>query len=316
MLRSQSMDTKETSLELSRALHTMSLTNATPQDESATPAKNISPFLRLPVELRYIIYSFATDEPEWFTPDPKEAALLSMNANYDPRRRFARRPHNQRLFQQQRAFLTTDSHEPQLTCAHPLSRANRQLRAESSTFLRTASIPVVSRVRDLNFAHVQRFLSALEEVHQHAFQVGHDGVAARKLTIELQGPYTASCISNLQRWIDFVHVFIGPEKRAELFAFYKTISVDGPKPVAVFLPLMPARGGKLMRTGNEDLCTRVPIPVMLDVLEYYGSIAPGGGEIELDKIARTLHHRHWREFWMLCTTDQEVSRVIKSMIVH
>ena len=79
----------------------MSLANATSQDENATAAERMPPFLRLPVELRLKIYEYATDEPEWFTPDPKEAALLTLDA----KNVLGRRPYDQGLVQQDHRSL-------------------------------------------------------------------------------------------------------------------------------------------------------------------------------------------------------------------
>lgn len=145
-------------------------------------------------------------------------------------------------------------------------------------------MPVVSRVRDFDFSHVQHFLSTLEEAHQGPFKLRRDGISERRLTIELQGQYTTSCMKNLHRWIEYVDAFVGPEKRAELCTLYKTIDSDDLKHTVIPLMDLP-----LSRHFDDDLHRRVPITVLKDVLRYHDSLAPGGGEVEVHKLMRTLY---------------------------
>jgi hypothetical protein len=178
---------------------------------------------------------------------------------------------------------TSDTHKPQLTCVHPLSEVNKQIRLELFECLGTSSLPIVTRVLDFDFLHVQRFLSTLDKLHQDAFKVRADGVCGRKLIVELQGPYTASFMDNLHHWIEYVHDFVGLEKQAELCALYKTIDNDGPKPDAITIIVIPSA-----RHFDGDLYRRVPIRVLKDVYDYYSSLQPGSSKIEVHKIMRTL----------------------------
>jgi hypothetical protein len=244
------------------------------------------PILKLPVELRYLIYSYASAEKQWFAPESEQIQPLPLGQNRFGQRHF-RDNSDGALFQRHKAFLTTnmsDLNKPQLTCAHPIARVNKQLRVELSGFLRTSSMPIVSRVRGFDFSHVQHFLSTLEEVHQDKFKLRHNGSPDRKLTIELQGQYTTSCMKNLQRWIEYVDGFIGPGKLAELSSLYKTIDSDHSE-------LMAAPLGIAVRSRHfdDDFHRRIPITVLKDVLEYRDSLAPGGGEIEVHKVVRTLY---------------------------
>ena len=270
-------------------LHDMNLTSADTQNESvtiATTAMDLPAILKLPVELRYLIYSYATGEQQWFAPESEQVQPLPLGQNRFGQRHF-RDNNDGALFQRHKAFLTTntsDPHKAQLTCAHPIARVNKQLRVELSEFLRTSSVPVVSRVRDLDFSHVQHFLSTLKEVHQDKFKLKPNGSPDRKLTIELQGPYTMFCMENLQRWIEYVNGFLGPEKRAELASLYKTVEDEQPKRIAAPLVIDP-----LSRHVDDDFYWRIPVTVLKDVLEYHDSLAPGGGEIEVHKLMRTLY---------------------------
>jgi hypothetical protein len=93
-----------------------------------------------------------------------------------------------------------------------------------------------------------------------------------------------SCIERLRHWIEYVTAFVGPEKRAELCALYKTIDVDGPKRAPIIIVVIPS-----FRPYRDDLYRRVPVAVLKDVHEYYDTLAPGGGEVEAHKIMRTLY---------------------------
>jgi hypothetical protein len=270
-------------------LHTMSPASSSPRNKNVTICQHsmdLPPLLRLPVELRYLIYSYATDEQKWFAPESEQVQPLSLGQNRFDQRHF-RDNGDGALFQQHKAFLTTntsDAKKPQLTCAHPTARVNKQLRIELSEFLRTSSMPIVSRVRDFDFSHVHQFLSTLEDVHQDKFKLRHNGSPDRKLTIELQGQYTTTCMGNLQRWIEYVDGFVGPDKLAELASLYKPIDSDHPKRVAAPLIIDP-----LSRHFDDDFHRRIPITVLKDILEYHDGLAPGGGEIEVHKIMRTLY---------------------------
>jgi len=86
--------------------------------------------LKLPVELRNIIYSYALDEQEWLPPDFKQAKSLSFSQNRLGQRHF-RNTTNDFLYQRQEAFLKSvarDTHKPQLTCVHPPPQVNNQMR--------------------------------------------------------------------------------------------------------------------------------------------------------------------------------------------
>ena len=270
-------------------LHTMSPASLSPRNENVTTCQsaiNLPPILKLPVELRYLIYSFATDEQQWFAPASQQIQPLPLGQNRFGQRHF-RDNSDAGLFQRHKAFLTTNTSDPlkaQLTCAHPLARVNKQLRVEVSEFLRTSSMPIVARVRDFHFSHVQHFLSTLEEVHQNSFKLRHNGSPDRKLIIELQGPYTTSCMENLQCWIEYIDAFVGSEKRAELSALYKIIDSDDPKHT-----INPSMDLPLSRHFDDDLHRRIPITVLKDVLEYHDKLAPGGGEVEVHKVMRTLY---------------------------
>jgi len=253
----------------------MSQTNANPQDESVTksaPAMDTPPILRLPVTLRQKIYHYATERERWpdRNPDGRRCSRLAV------------------LEPQRRALLTSDRtnlDRPQLIYSHPLSQVSKRVRTEFSDWICTAStIPVVSVVRDLDFSHVQHFLSTLEEAHQDAFKLRYDGSSDRRLTIELQGPYTKGSRDNVRGWIDYVDAFVGPEKQAELGALYKTIDIDDPKPAPITIIVLP-----LSQHYDGDVYRRVPVAVLKYVHECYNDIAPGGGEIEAHKIMRTLY---------------------------
>lgn len=173
------------------AVDTMSPVSLSPQNKTkittCQPSMDLPPILKLPVELRYMIYSYATDEQQWFAPESEQSQPLPLGQNRFGRRHF-RDNSNGALFPRHKAFLTSNRSDPdkaQLTCIHPLARANKQLCIELSEFPRTSSMPIVSRVRDFDFSHVQHFLSTLEEVHQDRFKLRHNGSPDRKLTIEL-----------------------------------------------------------------------------------------------------------------------------------
>jgi hypothetical protein len=246
---------------------------------------DLPPILKLPVELRYLIYSFATDEQQWFTPDSKQIKPFPLGQNRFGQRHF-RDNSDAGLFQRHRAFLTTNTSDPnkaQLTCAHPLARVNRSLRVEVSEFLRTSSMPVVARVRDFDFSHVQCFLSTLEEVQQDTFKVRHDSTSGRSLTIELQAPYKPSRLDNLRSWINFIDAFVGSEKKAEFCALYKTVDIDNPMRTAITTIVLPPS-----KYFDADLFEYLPIAALKDVEKDRARIAPGGARIELNKIVATL----------------------------
>jgi hypothetical protein len=261
----------------------MSATSNTSQADGATTsetANDIPPMMRLPIELRNLIYEYATTRPEWLPP---------YQENFTPRPLKDLPP-------QPQAFLmpnSSDFNAPWLMY-HPLSRVNKQLRAELSTFIHTTSMPVVARVHNLDFSHVIHFLSTLEEDRQNAFKVKHDGTSERKLTIELQGPYTASCLVTLPRWIEFVHSFAGPGKWAELTSLYKTV------------PTFP--------DGESDRWSRVPIPAMMDVQQAIENCAPGGGKLEANKIVQTLYCRFRAETSYRRPTWDDIVEVVRSKV--
>lgn len=204
--------------------------------------------LRLPLELRELIYSHTISQPE--------TQMVGL-------REGSRRTHKQT----QRAFLTAkqlNSQEPYLICDHPLSRISRQVHREYSHVLRCFSpISIIARVHNLEFQHVTYFLLTLEGKSLDAFKVREDGTSDRKLIIELHGPYTNSCMENLPSWIDTVHPLAGPERRAELAILYKTIPTPG-----------------------TDI--RAPVPLVLQLSNYHKRCSPGGGEIEAYKIPGDL----------------------------
>lgn len=255
---------------------------------------DLPPMLKLPVELRYLIYLYATDEQQWFAPDSKLLEPLTLGQNRFGQRHF-RDTNDRTLFHRQRAFLTTntsDSHKAQLTCAHPLARVNKQLRLELSEFLRTSSMPIVSRARDFDFSHVQHFLSTLEVVHQDTFKVRHDGTSGWNLIIELQGPYTRSSMENLRRWIEYINAFTGSEKGAEFCALYKAIEIDGPNRAEIIVIVLPPS-----RYHDAGLYRCLPIAALKEVREYRANIAPGSGRIEVNKIVAVL--TAWlKQYWV------------------
>lgn len=245
----------------------------------------LPPILKLPVELRYQIYTYATDEQQWFAPESERIRPLPLGRNRFGQRHF-RDNSDGALFPRHKAFLTTNTSDPnkaQLTCAHPIARVNKQLRVEMSGFLRTSSMPIVSRTRDFDFSHVQHFLSTLEDVHQDTFKVRPDGTSARNLTIELQAPYKKSRMKNLRHWIEYVDAFVGPEKPAEFCALYKTVDIDGPMRTAITMIVLPR-----FPYHDADLYKCLPLAALEDVQKYRASIAPGGGRIEVNKIVATL----------------------------
>ena len=270
--------------------------SASPRIEStaiAVSAMDTPLILKLPVELRYLIYSYATDEQQWFAQDPKLLEPLPLGQNRFGQRHF-RDSSNRALFHRQRAFLTSntsDRNKAQLTCAHPLARVNKQFRIELSDFLRTSSMPIVARVRDFDFSHVQHFLSTLEVTHQDTFKVRHDGTSARKFFIELQGPYTTSSMENFQRWIQYVDPFVGPENGAELSALYKAVETVGPNREAITAIVLPSS------QFYAGLCRCFPIAALKEVREYHANVAPGGGRMELEKIEATV--AYWlNQYWV------------------
>jgi hypothetical protein len=279
---------------------TMSATSVTSEVDRAMnseTANDIPPILRLPVELRTIIYDYATIQQEWLPVDlasathhiPSETLAYFLECAKDPRRKVIFKGLLKDLTPQQRGFLTTqrsDFDAPQLTSSHPLSRVNKQVYAEFSEFLRTSSMPVVATVRNLDFSHVIHFLSTLEKLRQNSFKVGLDGNSERKLTIGLQGPYTASCMNSLRLWIEHVHLFVGPERSAELATLYKII------------PVFPDE------TGTYS--SSIPMLVMMGIDKFLGHCAPGGGKIEARKIVQPLYHRFRREYsFCILSSDYE-----------
>lgn len=266
----------------------MSPASSNLQNKTVTTCQSsmeLPPILKLPVELRYQIYTYATDEQQWFAPESERIRPLPLGRNRFGQRHF-RDTSNATLSERHKAFLTTntsDLHKARLTCAHPIARVNKQLRLEMSDFLRTSSMPIVTRVRDFDFSHVQHFLSTSEEAHQNTFKVRHDGTSGRYLIIELQAPYTTSSTENLRRWIEYVEFFVGPEKRAELSALYKTIDVDNPMRAAITMIVLPQSP-----FHDADLYRCLPITAVEDAQKYCDKIKPGVGRIEVNKIVATL----------------------------
>lgn len=239
------------------------------------------PILKLPVELRHIVYSYATDHEPW----------PALNSNDRPGSRLAT------FAPRQIAFLTTDRNEmgePHLICAHQLSQLSKAVRADFYTWLRTASMTmsVVTRVTGLDFQHVSHFLSSLEKHRENAMRVRPDGTSDMRLTIELQGPYTTASMDNLRCWIECVDAFVGSERRAELAAFYKTIDRDGLDHKAVTVIVV-----RPNQPYDAELDRCIPVSVLNDVREYHDRIAPGGGEVDLAKILAALYCC-WRLDWM------------------
>lgn len=166
-----------------------------------------------------------------------------------------------------------NTHEAHLICAHPLSCSNKQLRAEFSHFLCTAAIPLVTRVRNFDFQHVTHFLLTLEEAQKDAFRVGHDGSSARKLILQLHGPYTKPCIDNLQTWIEQVRAFVGPGRLDELNTSHETI----PRP-------------------QFDINIRRDcVPLWRRIREVQESMECGAGEVEAAKIMEAFRSRAYAD---------------------
>lgn len=123
-------------------------------------------------------------------------------------------------------------------------------------------MPIVARVRDFDFSQVHHFLSTLEKVHQDTFKVQHDGTSARKFFIELQGPYTTSSMENLQRWTQYVDLFVGPENGAELSALYKAVETVGPNREAITAIVLPSS------QFHAAIHRCFPIAALQEVQEY------------------------------------------------
>jgi hypothetical protein len=245
----------------------MSATSATSEADRAISSditNDVPPILRLPVELRNIIYNYATIREEWPTHRHGEWVSRGSLATLAPR---------------QRAFLTNKSSDPeatQLINSHALSQVNKQVRADSSEFVRTfSSIPVVTKVQNLDFSHVMHFLSGLEDSSQDAFKVGHDGNSKRKLTIELQGPYSLYPIQGLWTWGAQVQSFLGQGEKAELAALYKTV----PEPLE----------------EDEHYIFREHRMLVVYVHGCHEHCAPGGGRFEVGKVVQTLLCRYQTE---------------------
>jgi hypothetical protein len=150
-------------------LRSKSSMSLSPPNENVTtcqPSMDSPPILGLPVEIRYPIYSYATDQQEWLAPESERIQPLALDRNRFGQRHFHDNS-DDALFPRRKAFLitnTSDPHEPQPTCARSTARVNNHLRVELSESLRTSSMPGVSRVRDFDFSHLEHYLSTLEEV--------------------------------------------------------------------------------------------------------------------------------------------------------
>jgi hypothetical protein len=244
----------------------MGATSATSEANGAISSdttNDVPPIMRLPVELRNIIYDYATTREDWPTHRQGEWVSKGPLAALAPR---------------QRAFFTNKSSDPeatQLIYSHALSQVNKQIRADFSEFVRASSIPVVARVQNLDFSRVIHFLSALEMDLQNAFKVGLNGNSKRKLTIELQGPYSLYPIQGLRTWGAQVQSFLGQGEKAELAALYKTV----PEPLE----------------EDEHYIFRVHRMLVVYVHGCHEHCAPGGGRIEVGKVVQTLLCRYQTE---------------------
>jgi hypothetical protein len=142
---------------------------------------------------------------------------------------------------------------------------------------------VVTRVTGLDFQHVSHFLSSLGKQQKDAIRVRPDGTSDMRLTIELQGPYIKSSMENLHRWIEYVALFVEPERGAELSALYKTIDTDGPNRTAITWIALPQH-----QYHDTEIYKCLPMVAVKDAREYRDRMAPGVGRIEVNKIVATL----------------------------
>jgi hypothetical protein len=266
-----------------------SATSATSEADRATTreiTKDVPPILRLPVEPRNVIYNYATAREDW--PAHLQGESVSKDSLKD-------------LTPQPQALLMPNKSDfgAPLLMYYPLSRVNKQLRAELSTFIHTTSMPVVARVRNLDFSHVIHFLSALEKGAQDAFEVRLDGTSERRLSFELQGPYTASCMGGLRQWIEYVQSSVEPGDRpgAELASLYKTVPT-----------VFDENGGKL---------PRVSMTTLMDIIGYHGRCAPGSGRTEADKIMRACYYRFRVDYSFTLTSSryENMMNAVQSKLV-
>lgn len=258
-------------------------------DQSTTSTPSL---LGLPVELRDIIYSHVIFQPPWppegFTRcschDPLgQVARCAAHCPNPLRGRLAYRAPLNKLTQKRPVYLApskTTASEFQLLYSSPLSFANKQLREDFSRFLHTAPLNVVARAYDFDFRHIVQFLSRLGGTHQDDFRVRRDGTSARKLIIELHGPYTESYMDNMHQWLKQAHTFAGPEEEAELATLYR---------IPMACPPM--------------ICDMDAINPLVKVdANLNEGMAPGGGKTEAGKIAFTINasdalHTHYR-WWL------------------
>lgn len=262
----------------------MDSTNATPHKENASSNEAVispPPILRLPVELRDIIYSHVIHQPPWPSQkiircschdNPVAPTKCSWHKEFRAQGRLAYRGPLDTLTYPRAAFLAANRHDsegPYLTCAHNLSAASKQLRADFSRSLQTSSRTIVARVQNLDFQHVIHFLSTLERAQQDAFKLRHDGSFARRLIIELHGPYTESCMRTVESWITAVHSIVGVKKHGEFAAFYKIVPVP----------------------QYNDLNERAPEWLVLQLQDCYERLPPGGDKWEAEKIMKTFYTR-------------------------
>lgn len=129
-----------------------------------------------------------------------------------------------------RLLLVTDDNneqKPRLMCTDPLSEVNRQLRAEFQHYLHAASVSnaTVARVRNFDFHNVLQFLSVPNEKPLNDFKLQSNGQFTRRLTVELHGFYTKSCMENLESWIDYINLLLGTDNTAELAIFYENVKL-------------------------------------------------------------------------------------------
>lgn len=195
-------------------------------------ARYQSPFLRLPAEIREIIYQLvfysdkgiqlpistnAINRKKWQDHYTRYRCPLSRSktrqrAGAGVSNRESSAPGSDSIFitcrQLPLVFLSPNGH---LFSDTALARVNRQLGIEVVDHLYTVAMKVVTKVIDFNFDHIIHFMAELPAKQQAQFAVPFDGTYEKLLRIELREPYDEQHGQNLERWLQHIEETFGQD---------------------------------------------------------------------------------------------------------
>lgn len=310
--------------------HTTSFSTMNPAEEKG--------FLNMPYEIRDLVYQYI------FSDDPVLRTLPLRKCNLRQRLKAGNAFEAPTFFEKKKAYLLpsfsstitsslprsppfTSSEspsdpnprpkDPTLFSTSPLSQTSHRLRQEISTYLLTApNIDIVFQVRNLDFTHVSHFLlsSLPSPASRAALCVQANGLSARKLRIELVGPYEGDEVhlsANVRKWVESVDAFFSMVAQDEHDQKAEARGVNG-------------KGGSVRTDGQEWKCElatmlqiepsvpvddkwdRAPRNVVMALHALHKNRPPGPeswtpGQWELYKLFHT--------FWIRFTIERELGYV-------